>query len=151
VAQPGRAWRAVAVGRDGRGTQRSVFEPLPVAEARSALTELIDLYRAGLDSPLPLPIKTAEAYATARRTTRVPAARIRAEQLWVGDRFPGDRDDAEYVLIHGPKAPFTVLTSQIPQPDEGGPGWPAEETDRFGLLACRLWARLQAAEKVVKP
>ncbi len=151
VAQPGRAWRAVAVGRDGRGTQRSVFEPLSLAEARSALVELVDLYRAGLNSPLPLPIKTAEAYATARKTTRVPAARVRAEQEWEGGRFPGDRGDAEYVLMHGPEAPFTVLTSQPPQPGEGGPGWPTDETDRFGLLARRLWDRLQAAEASVKP
>jgi exodeoxyribonuclease V gamma subunit len=151
AAQPGRAWRAVTVGRDGRGSQRSVFEPMSVAQAMSALHELVELYRAGLNSPLPLPIKTAEAYATARKSTRVPAARVRAEQEWVGDRFPGDRKDPEYVLIHGPEAPFTVLTSQAPLPGEGGPGWPTDETDRFGLLARRLWDRLQAAEKSVKP
>jgi hypothetical protein len=39
-----------------------------------------------------------------------------------------------------------VLTDQLPWPDEGGPGWPDDETDRFGLLARQLWEPLLASE-----
>ena len=44
-----------------------------------------------------------------------------------------------------------MLTSQRPEPGEGGTGWHADETDRFGLLARRLWGRLLDAEVTVQP
>ncbi|MEO7981694.1 MAG: exodeoxyribonuclease V subunit gamma, partial [Sporichthyaceae bacterium] len=151
VAQPDRQWRAVAVGRGrGRGAQRSVFDPLDQAEARVALDELVALHRAGLRSPLPLPVKTAAAYAGRRNTSDTPTARQGAEREWLTDRFPGEQEDAEHVLLHGPRAPLSVLTTQRPEPGEGGTGWHADETDRFGLLARRLWGRLLDAEVTVQ-
>ena len=151
VAAPEREWRAVAVGR-GRGAraQRSVFDPLSPADAQAALAELVALYRAGLRSPLPLPVKTAAAYAERRNTTDTPTARDGAEREWTGGNFPGEQDDAEHILLHGRNAPFTVLTDQRPLAGEGGPGWHADETDRFGLLARRLWGRLLDAEVTVQ-
>jgi exodeoxyribonuclease V gamma subunit len=151
VAHPGREWKAVAVGRGrGKGALRSVFDPLPPAEADAALAELVALYRAGLRTPLPVPLKTAATYADRRSSTDTPTARKGAEQEWAGDRFPGERDDPEHVLVYGAAAPLTVLTAQRPEPGEGGPGWHRDETDRFGLLARRLWGRLIDAEVTVQ-
>ncbi len=148
VAQPD---RPVAGGRGRAGSrasraQRSVFDPLPAAEAAAALAELVELYRAGLRSPLPLPVKTAAAYADRRNHSDTPTSREGAEREWLTDRFPGEQEDAEHVLLYGERAPLTVLTTQRPADGEGGAGWHADETDRFGLLARRLWGRLLDAE-----
>ncbi|MGZ4590073.1 MAG: exodeoxyribonuclease V subunit gamma [Actinomycetes bacterium] len=149
VARPEHAWRAVAVGRGRKGAQRSVLDALAPADAAAALEELVALYRAGLRSPLPLPVKTAAAYAARRNHSDTPTAREGAEQEWLSDRFPGEQEDAEHVLLYGPHAPLTVLTTQRPADGEGGPGWHRDETDRFGLLARRLWGRLLDDETVV--
>ena len=55
-----------------------------------------------------------------------------------------------HVLVYGSDAPFSVLTDQRPEAGEGGQGWPADETDRFGLLARRLWGRLLESETRVQ-
>ncbi len=153
VARPDRRWSAVAVGR-ARGrrvnAQRSVFDPLSAAEAAAALEELVALYRAGLRSPLPVPLKTAAAYAWRRIAADTPTAREGAEQEWVTGMFPGEQEDAEHVLLYGERAPLTVLTTQRPEHGEGGRGWHRDETDRFGLLARRLWGRLLDAEITVQ-
>ena len=151
VAHPDRTWRAVAVGRGGRGPMRSLLGPLPLPEAEAALGELITLYRAGLAWPLPIPVKTSAEYAFPRqRGGRATSARIVAEKKWMSGKFPGEQADAEHVLIYGPDAPLSVLTDQSPAPGEGGLGWPTDETDRFGLLARRLWGRLLDAEQMVQ-
>jgi exodeoxyribonuclease V gamma subunit len=153
VAQPDREWHAVAVGRGSKGKppKRSLLGPLPFAEAQVALEELVALYRAGLVSPLPLPVKSGAEYAFLRdKGTRTAGARVGAEKSWLSGMFPGEQADAEHVLIYGPDAPFSVLTDQHAAPGEGGSGWPADETDRFGLLARRLWDRLLANETSVQ-
>jgi len=110
--------------------------------------ELVLLYRAGLRSPLPLPLKTGATYAAQRaRGTRVPGALVAAERDWVSERFDGEQADAEHVLLHGAGAPLSVLTAERPGSDERGAGWALDEEDRFGLLARRLWGRLLAAER----
>ena len=149
VSHPHRQWRAVAIGRGSgsRGPKRSVLGPLTPSDAAIALEELVALYRAGLRGPLPLPVKTAAEYAYLRhRDNGAPAARKGAENKWLDDKFPGEQSDAEHVLLYGPEAPLTVLTAQQPEIDEAGPGWHADETDRFGLLARRLWHRILDAE-----
>jgi exodeoxyribonuclease V gamma subunit len=150
ATQPDRPWSAAAVGRKGRSAQRSVFDPMSLADARAALEELVELYRAGLRSPLPLPVKTAAAYAERRNHSDTPTAREGAARDWVTDRFPGEQSDAEHVFLYGAAAPLSVLTTQRPHDGEGGPGWHRDETDRFGLLARRLWGRLLDAETTVQ-
>ncbi|HEX6919504.1 MAG TPA: exodeoxyribonuclease V subunit gamma, partial [Actinomycetes bacterium] len=151
VGRPDREWRAAAVGRGrGKGAVRSVFDPLPMAEATAALEELVALYRAGLCSPLPVPIKTAAAYAERRNNTDTPTAREGAAREWLSGMFPGEQDDPEHVLLYGEKAPLSRLIEERPEPGEGGPGWHRDETDRFGLLARRLWSRLLDAEVTVQ-
>jgi exodeoxyribonuclease V gamma subunit len=148
ATDPFRRWSAVAVGRGRNGAVRSVFDPLPPGEADAALAELLALYRSGLQSPLPLPLKSAAAYAAQRaRGSRVPAARAAAAKSWLDDRFPGEQSDDEHVLLYGHGAQLSVLTDQVPFPQEKGEGWAGDENDRFGLLAWRLWARLLAAER----
>jgi len=152
VSQPDRAWRAVAVGRGGRGAVRSLLGPLPLPTAEAALAELIALYRTGLVSPLPIPVKSSAEYAFPRqRGGRVSSARTVAEKRWLSGRYPGEQADAEHLLVYGRDAPFSVLTDQSPAPGEGGQGWPSDETDRFGLLSRRLWGRLLDAEQMVQP
>jgi exodeoxyribonuclease V gamma subunit len=153
AADPDHEWVAVAVGRGkkGSGPTRSLFGPLTQTEAVAALGELIALQRAGLEWPLPLPIKTAAEYAFLRnKGNRAPSARIGAEKNWLSGRFPGEQADAEHVLVFGPDAPLSVLTDQPAATGESGTGWPADETDRFGLLARRLWDRLLANETTVQ-
>jgi len=153
ASQPGREWQGVAVGRGGKGkgAKRSLLGPLLQADALAVLNELVALYRTGLRSPLPLPVKSSAEYAFLRDTgTRTAGARIGAEKRWLTDRFPGEQADAEHVLVYGPSAPFSVLTDQAAAHGEGGRGWPADETDRFGLLARRLWDRLLANETQVQ-
>ena len=58
--------------------------------------------------------------------------------------------DALFYWLYGERAPLTVLTTQRPADGEGGAGWHADETDRFGLLARRLWGRLLDAEVSVQ-
>jgi len=152
VSHPDVEWSSVSVGR-GRGrvrAQRSVFDPLPLDDATASLEELVALYRAGLRSPLPVPVKTAAAYAERRNHSDIPTAREGASREWVTGRFPGEQEDPEHVLLHGERAPLTVLTAQRPADGEGGPGWHRDETDRFGLLARRLWGRLLDHETTVQ-
>ena len=106
--------RARAAGRSAAS-----FDPLPPAEAAAALDELVALYRAGLRSPLPLPVKTAAAYADRRNHSDTPTAREGAEREWLSDRFPGEQEDAEHVLLYGDRAPLTVLTTQRPAARRG--------------------------------
>jgi exodeoxyribonuclease V gamma subunit len=153
AAHPEHHWRAVAVGRGdkGKGPKRSLLGPLPPAEAEAALGELVALHRAGLLWPLPLPVKSSAQYAFLRDTGNRPvSARIGAEKTWLSGRFPGEQADAEHVLVYGPDAPLSVLTDQPAGPGEGAAGWPTDETDRFGLLARRLWDRLLANETQVQ-
>ena len=54
------------------------------------------------------------------------------------------------MLLYGRPRRCRVLTAQRPEPRRGRPGWHADETDRFGLLARRLWGRLLDAEVTVQ-
>lgn len=151
AAHPGRPWRAVTVGRDRSAAVRSLLGPLDADTASQVLEQLVALHREGLRAPLPLPVKTAAEYAFRRdRGSSVHAARTAADKKWATDRFPGEQDDAEHVLVHGPGAALSVLTGHVPRPGEAGPGWADDETDRFGLLARRLWQPLLAHEATVQ-
>ena len=144
ATEPGRRWRAVAVGRHQSGARRSMLGPITPADARATLDALVALYRAGLLSPLPLPVKTAAEYAERRdRGDDVHLARAAAARKWLTDRFPGEQDDAEHRLLYGRLAGLAVLTHEPPADDET---WFADETDRFGQLARRLWTPLLAVE-----
>jgi exodeoxyribonuclease V gamma subunit len=155
ATEPAAGWSAVTVGRGRGGAARSVFDPIDPALAPVALAELAGLYRSGLSSPLPLPMKTAATYAERRlRGARPRAAEIEASRLWLDrhdDRFgfmAGEQSEAEHQLIYGEKAGLETLTSTEPAPDEQGEGWVMDEPHRFGRLSRRLWDRALAAERL---
>lgn len=130
-------WMASALGKGPRGSvARATRGPLPRAAARSHLTALLDLYALGMTAPLPLPVKTAHAWAQVahRRATHQQAATAKAGGEWVGTRLrnnstiPGERDDAWWRRVHGEQAPFDVLLKAL-----AGPG-----TD-LPTLAPKVW------------
>lgn len=130
-------WQASALGKGSRGSvARTTRGPLPQAAARSHLTALVDLYVLGLTAPLPLPVKTAFAWAEVvqRNGSRHTAATKKAEADWCashlnnGTVIPGERDDAWWRLVHGSEAPFAVLLADV-----AGPG-----TD-LATLAPTVW------------
>ncbi len=155
ATEPAGRWSAVTVGRGRSGAARSVFDPIDPDLAPAALTELVGLYRSGLDSPLPLPMKTAAAYAERRfRGARPKASEIEAVKLWLDrhdDRFgfmAGEQSEAEHQLIYGENAALEVLLSAEPTAQEQGEGWIMDEPSRFGRLSRRLWDRALTAERL---
>ena len=154
AARPGTPWRAVTMGR-GSGRDKgacatSTLGPVAGEQASDLLRQLVAIHRAGLDRPLPLPLKTAEAYAAHRRRGRRPSiARAAAAQVWDDGRFDGECSDAEHVLLLGASASLDRLLAERALESDHDRGWPAdEEGDRFGVLARRVWEPLLAHEQV---
>ncbi|NYF98385.1 exodeoxyribonuclease V subunit gamma [Janibacter cremeus] len=115
-------WQASALGKGSRGSvARATRGPLPREAARSHLSALIDLYALGLTAPLPLPVKTAHAWAQAieRNHTLARVATTRARGEWEPTRMrnggviPGEQDDSWWQLVHGNRAPFAVLLDDV--------------------------------------
>jgi exodeoxyribonuclease V gamma subunit len=136
AAHPDREWRATTVGKDAWS---STLGPISPETASDVVRDLVALYRSGLQSPLPLPIKTGAEYAGRRDRGDDPAdALLGAEKQWVdGDMIPGEQSDAAQLLILGSRSPITALTAAA-----GG-----DEPHLFGSLARRLWQPLLDAEK----
>ncbi|MDX6230374.1 MAG: exodeoxyribonuclease gamma subunit, partial [Frankiales bacterium] len=136
AAHPDREWQATTVGKDAWS---STLGPISPDTAETVVRDLVSLYRNGLQSPLPLPIKTAAEYAGRRDRGDDPAdALLAADRQWVdGDKIPGEQSDAAHLLIHGAKPEITVLTAA---PGDGS------EPHLFGQLARRLWQPLLDAE-----
>ena len=154
ACRPDRTWRAVTLGR-GTGRDKdacttSTLGPVADAEARNLLEQLVGIHRTGLDRPLPLSLKTGEAYAAQRARGRRPSsARVAAAKAWDDGMFDGECSDAEHVLLLGPAADLTRLMVERARPDDLVRGWPAdEEGDRFGVLSRRVWEPLLAHETV---
>ncbi len=152
AADPAREWRAVVVGKDGKGAKRSVLGPVDPALARAVLADLAALRDAGLREPLPIPLRTAATYAASRcRGMRPDNAERAAEREWTSEKM-GERKDAEHVLLWGVDSPFETVTRARPRPadfltghQDGADG---PEPHRLGVLAMRLWSPLLAAERL---
>ncbi|WP_338749064.1 exodeoxyribonuclease V subunit gamma [Janibacter alittae] len=119
-------WQASALGKGARGSvARTTRGPLPREAARSHLSALIDLYALGLSAPLPLPVKTAHAWARVveRNPTMTRVATTKGRSEWEPTRMrnggviPGEQDDAWWQLVHGSEAPFAVLLDDVAGPD----------------------------------
>jgi exodeoxyribonuclease V gamma subunit len=128
---PGRPWSAGAIGRGdfGRATDRSAFAS--VEGAADLLRDLVAIYDAGMREPLPLPLKTGHAWASANPRN----ARHKAEATWSRARFGNENEDEAHVRVWGPDAPLARLLEQRPLPGEEV----ADQDTRLGALACRLW------------
>ena len=157
ATDPEPPFTAITVGR-GRGEQIRVARIPPLAEdpagrARAAageLTRLVDLYDRGMCEPLPLPCRTACAWAEAARLGDDPAQQAadewRSSWLKDGSRWLKEDADPEEQLIYGGRT-FDELLAETPAPGESGPGWEETETTRLGRLARRLWDPLLDREQ----
>jgi len=159
AAHPEVGFHAVTIGRaPSRGHGQVAISELaalgrdPESRRRRALDELlvlVDLRDRGLREPLPLPCQTAAAYAAAVRAGEDGAAAAGRE--WVSTwTYPREDADEEHVLTFGADLPLDQLLAIAPAGDERGPGWPAGERSRVGVLARRLWEPLLARETVTE-
>ena len=130
AAHPDREWTAVAVGRGEPGRPRSAtFGPIDRQKARTYLTQLVELYDAGLREPLPLPLKTSFAYAGSLvKMEGEDQAAFQGRRSWASGKFPGEDDDTPHTLVWGNRAPFDEIF-----------GDPAT---RLGQLSVQLWGPL---------
>jgi exodeoxyribonuclease V gamma subunit len=133
AGHPGRGWSAGSIGRGqfNRATDRVAFAS--VDGATDLLRDLVGLYDAGMRAPLPLPLKTGEAWARHARNPRV--ARTKAQMQWAKDRFSPENADPWHVRVWGPDLPLAALLADEPRPGEE---WP-DQRSRTAALACRLW------------
>jgi exodeoxyribonuclease V gamma subunit len=144
ATDPQGGWTATTVGRGQRGRpQSSTLSPLPGDRARDLLADLVEVYEQALVAPLPLPLKSGERYADARRRGLDPdRAREEAATAWAGTpKFPGENQDPANVRVWGRDAPFDTLLAA------GGSGGPEDRLKRFADLAARLWLPLQQHEQ----
>jgi len=140
ATHPGRSWSAGAVGRGEKGRHGAPDEAVArvafarVDDAADVLRDLVAMYDAGMCAPLPLPLRTAHAWASRRRPGNDVAVRRDAEFKWLSQRFSGENDDAAHVAVWGTGAPLDVLLDD-PRRGEERDG----EDTRLGALAMRLW------------
>lgn len=127
-------WTAATVGRGQHARPLcATLPPLAPDRARELLLDLVALHDEGLAAPLPLPLKTGEKYADARRRGVDPdKALVWASETWAGSaRFPGENQDGAHVRLWGRNCAFADLV----------------EPDRFVDLAERLWFPLLQHEQ----
>ena len=135
AAEPGTAWTAITIGRGGQ----SRLGPVPPPTAALLLADLADLYRTGLNAPIPLPIQVAAAYAAVRYQDRsVDVARGRLEKTWERER------DSTFELFYGAGTSMADLQreSSIRAEERGN----TAEPSRFATLARRVWQPLIDSE-----
>ena len=135
VAQPGRPWEAVTVGRGGL----AAVGPVESGWAERALADLVDLQGTGLTAPIPFGAKTSFEYARIRYLDRpIELSRGLLDRYWSEER------DEVHERFYGPQPPLAVLLAE--------PSIAAEERGRladptrFGTLARRVFEPLLIAE-----
>jgi len=142
AAHPETSWGAASVGRGDPGQPLcATVQPLEKDHALEVLGELVALYDRGLREPLPLPVKSAAAYAEARfKGIEAAEAARRAGQKWTSGTYPGEDTDLAHVQVWGRNTPFNVLLKAPPDGDGG-------ESHLFGELAVGLWFPLLEREQ----
>ncbi len=157
ASHPDRAWRAATVGRGARPGSVAIASlpplgsdpPARAERARALLRDLVDLRDRGLREPLPLYCKTSAAWADARLRGRGRSSHAAAQNEWESDwNRHGEDAEPEHRLVLGGTVSFGTLLENPVRADETGPGWPADESTRFGRYALRLWAPLLEVEEV---
>jgi exodeoxyribonuclease V gamma subunit len=120
------------------------------ADAKVHLGDLVEVYRAGMGIPLPLPPKAAAVYAAKRGAgVPVPVAETQAGQEWrkggAGYEM-GEFNDADHRRVWGGDVHLSTLL-EVPRVS-ADTRWP-DEPHRFGQLARAVWTPLLDAETVV--
>ena len=124
IAHPERSWTASTLGRQDGAVRASELGPVPVDAARAYLDELVELYLAGLRRPLPVGVKTGEAYARARLgSAGMPGAVRQGRAMWEG-KF-GENLAADNARVWGSAAPFDDLLL-VAAPTDGSAPDPAQ-------------------------
>jgi exodeoxyribonuclease V gamma subunit len=138
---PDHNWTALTIGRAARGSRPSqrLLGPA-IDEPLSLLTDLVRLYDAGRREPLPLPLKTSFAWASARLNGDDP--REQASRKWKSSMYPAEDADPAQVRVWGDHAPLDRLLG----PPAAGEEMPGEDT-RLGAYAARLWLPLLRSER----
>lgn len=138
---PDRLWTAVCIGRgsDDVLVQRRLCCP---RDPRTVLRDLVAIYDTGRCEPIPLPVKSSFAWASARFDNAANARRrpvspeSAARRVW---RY--ERDDAAVEQIWG-KEPDLSRLLDPPRRGEEVEG----EATRMGAYAARLWLPMLEAE-----
>ena len=101
--KPGRPWTAGAIGRGGRDAPvaRTAFASVDGADA--FLKDLVAIYDAGMREPIPLPLKTGEAWARSAANPR-NARFTRREAVVQGPVRPRERGRGARPRL-GPRRP----------------------------------------------
>jgi exodeoxyribonuclease V gamma subunit len=157
ATHPHRGFRTATIGRARAGARRMCVTtagvgPFPGdAERRrgaalAQLSLLVDLYRRGMQEPLPIYCDTSAAFAAAVADGRDGEGA--AQKAWEST-YGYDREDKkpEHVLVLGGVRPLREVLEAVPRDDEG-PGWDAGEPTRFGRYARRLWDGLLSGERM---
>ncbi|MDP9823376.1 exodeoxyribonuclease V subunit gamma [Nocardioides massiliensis] len=153
VGLPDQHWTAAAIGRGPRSqVSQTLLGPLD-HQAELWLHELVDLFDRGTCEPLPLPLKTAAAYAEERDAEMrgVPTKDVweKARSAWETPRFAEDGfvqedRDVHHQRAFGGQLTLDELRAIAPRDDEW---WFPGEDSRLGQLALRLWTPLLAAAR----
>ena len=147
AAHPDRTWSSATYGWVRRGSYANVARVTEVEAAAGLLADLVALHRQGLREPLPLPPRTAHAFAEARRYDKATDWPMRNEwETRDSSPVPGECAAAEHVAVFGQGAPLSVLLTPALDRDAG----PGGEPTRLGRLACRMWNPLFVHEAVRK-
>lgn len=141
ASDPDHNYTALAIGRPPRGKNPAarLFAP-PDDSSGELLADLVALRDAGLREPLPLPLKTSFAWASARLSGGQPM--VEAERRWAPRNWDGDNAEPAHVRVWGARAPLSVLTTPV-DPAEAVD----DETTRLGSLAMRLWGPMLRFEQ----
>ncbi|NCT91018.1 exodeoxyribonuclease V subunit gamma [Cellulomonas sp. APG4] len=137
ASDPAHRYRAVTVGRSqGRAPRAAVarLDAPSSADATRHLGELVALRDQALREPLPMPVETACAYATARAAATEEVQALDAARTRWKDGF--ERTDEYHVEVWGPAA---TLDDVAGTPSEAERAWWPEEGTRLGVLARRVW------------
>lgn len=153
--RPDVAWQVETIGSGGRqGPQRSLLGPVAPERALAVLADLVDLRDRGLREPLPLPLKTAHAWAETPGTDENRA--WQANRQWFPSSYgaAGERDDDYHRLVWGEDLPLRPdATAPVEQrralleAARGDEAWNNQGT-RLGQYALRLWSPLTDHERV---
>ncbi|MEV6286098.1 exodeoxyribonuclease V subunit gamma [Kribbella sp. NPDC051770] len=124
-------WTTQAIGRGRSNPASRLFGPVD-GQAQTFLSDLVAVYDAGRQAPLPLPLKTSFAWCQATRTDDDP--RVAAGRRWRPTNYDGENADPAHVRVWGANKPLDVLL-EPPRPGEEMPG----ESTRLGAYAARVW------------
>ncbi len=134
AAFPARHWTAVCIGR---GTDDALVERRMRApgDPIAVLRDLVAIYDTGRCEPIPLPIKTSFAWASARFANAAnPGRRPQSPEAAARRMWKYEREDPAIEQIWGKDPELSVLLDP-PSSVEDVEG----EATRMGAYAARLW------------